>query len=105
MRTKGALGRKPRKDKRVNVRMEEWQLLLLKRHAEFCEMSLSELMIAGAFLYYERELFKDNPNLHDDDVIFYDDNMSDIYQDAIDEQKYLDGQDNLRCPWDVDTKQ
>ena len=55
MRTKGALGRKPRKDKQVNVRIEDWQLEQLKDYAEYCQMSLSELMIAGAKLYYQRQ--------------------------------------------------
>lgn len=55
MRTKGALGRKPRKDKQINVRIQDWELEQLKDYAEYCQMTLSELMIAGAKLYYQRQ--------------------------------------------------
>lgn len=55
MRTKGALGRKPSKTKRLNVRLEDWQLEQIKVYAEYLQVSMSDLVIKGAEYYYQRQ--------------------------------------------------
>ena len=56
MRTKGALGKKPRKEHRINIRVDEWQLDQIKDYAKYCQMSISELMIVGARFYFQSQL-------------------------------------------------
>lgn len=60
MRTKGAKGKKPAKEKITSMRIEEWKLNDYKEMAERFEMSLTELFQVGANLYIKQRLEEEN---------------------------------------------
>lgn len=56
MRTKGAKGKKPAKEKMTVMRIEEWKLNDYKEKAKKFEISLTELFQLGANLYIKQRL-------------------------------------------------
>lgn len=55
MRTKGALGRKPCKDKLISMRLTKADYDRLKQCAKYCNMTLTNLLLIGAHYYFLRQ--------------------------------------------------